>query len=280
MIFIRHRYIIFTVLILFAALCVSFFIIRDNWYYISIFLANLLFAVFYEKGPVQTRFFISSIILAISFLVIYTMDNFILYFFKGNQDFKLASFLFGVVVSVTLLLVPFGLFFNDFEQKVIDHAKKNRIAKKFPHLVCAKHHTRTFMESHFIYSAAICRNDADCSSENIIVAKELIGFIGKIEQKKVNNGKHYVELFSKDSQTVINGDYDIIEVYKSSDIQDYDAVIYKVTSFLYNELDRYKPVNEITFRISDDIPISESTKRLLEKQFGKVEYLMQELSIN
>jgi signal transduction histidine kinase len=210
MIFIRYRYIIFTVLILFAALSVSFFIIRDNRYYISILLANLLFAVFYEKGPVQTRFFISSIILIISFLVIYTMDNFILYFFNENQDFKLASFLFAVVVSVTLLLVPFGLFFNDFEQKVIVQARKNRIAKKFPHLICAEHLTRTFMESHFIYSAAICRNDANCSSENIIVAKELIGFIGKREQKEVNDGKYYVELFNNGNQNVINGDYDII----------------------------------------------------------------------
>jgi hypothetical protein len=107
-------------------------------------------------------------------------------------------------------LFHLDFFFNDFEQKVIVQARKNRIAKKFPHLICAEHLTRTFMESHFIYSAAICRNDANCSSENIIVAKELIGFIGKREQKEVNDGKYYVELFNNGNQNVINGDYDII----------------------------------------------------------------------
>ena len=274
MILIRNRYILFTVLIIFAAFCISFFIIRDNWFYISVLLANLLFATFYEKGPVQTRLFISSIVLILSSLVIFTMDNFVLYFFKENPDFKLASFLFGVVLSVTLLIVPFGYFFNDFEQKVIDQERKNRIAKDFPHLICSKHLSRTFMQSHFIYNSAICRKDANCSTENIIVAKQLTGLIGKSSQTEINNGTFYIELISKDNQTIINGDYDVLEVHKNAEIRDYDAVINKVTSFLYNELDRYKPINEITIRIFDDIPISENTKRLLEKRFGKVEYLI------
>ncbi len=276
MILIKNRYILFTILILFAAICISLLIIRHNWYYTSVFLANLLFFVFYKKGAIQTRLFITSIILIISFLVIFTMDNFIFYFFNENSDFKFASFLFGLISSVSLLIVPFGYFFNDFEQKVIDQGLKNRIARKHPNLICTKHLTRTSLHSHFIYNAAICRNNNNCSNEDIIFAKQLTGLIGKKRPEKQVNGDFYVELLGDDKQVVKNGDYDIIEIHKNNEIEDYDAIISKVTSFFYNELNRHKPINKILVKIFGSIPISESTKRLLERNYFTVEYLKEQ----
>ena len=105
----------------------------------------------------------------------------------------------------------------------------------------------------------------------------MIGFLGISFKKQAMNGDFYIVLWNPKSRKITNGDYDIIEIHESSKIKDYDAIISKIIDFLYNEIKRFKPINEVVVRIIGNPQISESTKRRLEEHFLKVEYLVPKL---
>lgn len=66
------------------------------------------------------------------------------------------------------------------------------------------------------------------------------------------------------------GDYDIIEIRNSNEIEDYDFAILKVFTFFNNEIDRYKPIKLTKIRIVDNPLIPDNTMHLLHNNFERV----------
>jgi hypothetical protein len=95
--------------------------------------------------------------------------------------------------------------------------------------------------------------------------------IGKSVNQTIENN-YYITIWDNLEEKVTDGDFDIIEIHKSQEIENYDKVIDKVVRFLYNEVDRYKPLNQVTVKVIGNIELTENTKRLLKKHFFKVEY--------
>ena len=153
-------------------------------------------------------------------------------------------------------------------------SKNSDLIENFPYLICQEHLARTKIKNIFGYKKVVCRIDKNCVKyyKRIIVWKYLVGRIGDFKDTRFNNDSYYVDIWNHETKEIRDGDYDIIQIHENDVIEDFDGVIVKVVSYFYNELKRFKPISEVIVKIIGQPKISESTKRLLEKRFLKVEY--------
>jgi hypothetical protein len=148
--------------------------------------------------------------------------------------------------------------------------------KQFPDVICKEHNVRTKLVSHLGYREIRCRNGEKCTSKDqVVCAKNIVGTIGMNGSHENDDDNYRIPIWDEMEKTVINADYDIIEIHESIAI-DYDAIIHRIVSFLYNEIDRYKPVNEIIVRIIGHPVISDSNMRLMNERFLKIESIILE----
>jgi hypothetical protein len=220
---------------------------------------------------------ITAIFLITSCILTFTIEFYIITPIFEDYYNAILKLLLSFSITMLIFIVPYYFIYRHF-MDVLGMAvveKKNYFAfKRHPNLLCTSHLVRTGMKKELGFRDVYCRIDKSCmNKKNVIYAKHLAGLIGKKEKSRGFQGTYYVTLWDNKRKTIKNGDYDIIEIHKSNEIKDYDAVISKVTSFFYNELNRYKPINQITIRIFDNVTISESTKRLIEKHYQRIEYV-------
>ena len=127
------------------------------------------------------------------------------------------------------------------------------------------------MVTYLGYREIRCR---DCekwtSKSQVVCAKNIIGTIGMNGNFENSDNDYRIPVWDEVKKTVINADYDIIEIYESKAV-DCNAIIDRVVNFLYNEINRYKPVNEVVVKIIGYPVISRSTMRLMKERFLKVE---------
>jgi hypothetical protein len=186
-------------------------------------------------------------------------------------------FLFSFVLFFSVA-IPFLFykFWGRIIKNILDAATNEKssysIMKKHPYLICTEHHLRPDLKKRFGYKNINCRMEDKClADDKVIYAKNIIGVLGKDVIHGSSNDNYYIPIWNENEQRIDNADYDIIEIHESSEIKDYNAVINKIIDFLYNEINRYKPINEVVVKIIGNPQISESTKRRLEEHFFKVE---------
>ncbi len=177
------------------------------------------------------------------------------------------SFIASTIVAIVPFIVIFGfnrLFFDIFTPKEKQYAKLN----------CTQHLTRTqplFLEGGDI--RIVCRVGRRCSnSRKLKYADKLVGVIGKKVAKHVWDKDYCVSLWNHTKNVVRHGDYDIIEVYPTAKIKDYNSVLTQIMGYFYNDLKGFKPMDEIVVKIYGELNLTKSTQRLLEKNFKKIEY--------
>lgn len=192
------------------------------------------------------------------------------------------QFSFGIVIiaifSITLLYfkdIPKKKY--DFFKKIIEAAQNEKrnysVIKEYPSVICSKHFRKVKSINSFGYKSMCCIYDNSCNIfKNYIIAKLIIGTIGKDEDDLVIDNCFYTNIYNHRDDSIKNADFDFIEIHENNNIINYDTIINKTVSFLYNELNRLKSLREITVIIYGDLPISKNTKRLLEEKFLKVEY--------
>jgi hypothetical protein len=146
--------------------------------------------------------------------------------------------------------------------------------KKYAKLICTQHLTRTqplFLEDGGI--RIVCRINDKCSNQQKLkYADKLVGVIGKTITKHIKNKNYYVNLWDHSKNVVKDGDYDVIEVYLTAEINDYNSVLTQVMGYFYNDLRGFKPMNEIVINVYGELHLTQNTMRLLEKNFKDVRY--------
>jgi len=100
---------------------------------------------------------------------------------------------------------------------------------------------------------------------------QIIGVINENIKEKDNENNYYINIWNIKDEQCINADYDIIEIQENENIKNYDFIIQEIYSFLYNDLERQKPVSEIEIKIVGNPEISENTMNLLKDKFKSVE---------
>jgi len=153
--------------------------------------------------------------------------------------------------------------------------KNNYFAvKRYPDLICEKHLSKTTLIRRFGYKEIKCRKGRLCfARKKLVYAKRIIGVIGRDEIKSAQKGDYRISLWNENEHTIIDADYDLVEIVENDTVKDYNAIINKITNFLYNEVDRYKPISDVLVKVIGSPEISESTMRLLNERFKEVEYL-------
>ena len=186
----------------------------------------------------------------------------------AGETFK---FFISFIASALVLIFPFILFFR-LNNLLFDIFKPKE--KRYAKLICTQHLTRTqplFQENGEI--RIVCRINSECAkSKKLKYVNYLIGVIGKHVKKPKKSKDHYVSLWNHSKNEIKHGDYDFIEIYQSNTINDYNSVLSQIMAFFYNDLNGFKPMNEIVVRIFGQIDLSKNTQRLLEKNFKDVEY--------
>ncbi|MEN8118751.1 MAG: hypothetical protein ABFS35_00290 [Bacteroidota bacterium] len=270
----------FAIIILTIAVFVAVFCIFRNKYYL-IALAAFGILALANTLNVKHRLVLMGIFVAIGFPVILVLDYYlsqdVSFTTKGAYEHFWMSFIFAAIILIT----PFFFAYAYFIQIIITATSQKihyAIIEKYPYLICTEHYTRTRDYTIMGYRSVRCRKGKKCLRRNKIgMAVRLVGLIGLIENDKLFENDYYVTLWDHRSGKIRYGDYDVIEIHNNEEIKDYNFVISKIITFFYNEIDRYKLINEVSIRVVGDVPISENTKRLLEQHFLKVEYLTEEL---
>jgi hypothetical protein len=191
-------------------------------------------------------------------------------FFAATQG-ETFRFFISFMASSLVLIFPFilifrlnNLFFDIFKPK----------EKRYAKLICTQHLTRTqplFLEDGKI--RIVCRIEGDCAkNKKLKYANNIIGVIGKNAQKPRKSKDFYVNLWNHSKKEVKHGDYDFIEIYQTNTIEDYNNVLSQMMAFFYNDLNGFKPMNEIVVEIFGNLNLTKSTQRLLEKNFKEVKY--------
>jgi hypothetical protein len=270
----KNRKNIYGIIVILAAVAITTYCIILN-VYCAFLLPVCALIAFDNKMKLKHKLVLAAIFLIISFPTVMVAEYI---FQKLNNDpsIPFRDFILSSIFSAIFLIFPFFLIFRYFINKVglanPDYANYF-MASKYPNLICTQHLTKIRLIMVYGEKYISCRINEKCLTEKkIIYAKHLVGLIGKIDRDKRRKGNYYVTLWNHKTQEMRNGDYDIIEFHKNNEIEDYNSLIAKIVSYFYNELNRYKPINEVIVRIIGDIEISESTKRWLEKNFLKVEY--------
>jgi hypothetical protein len=209
---------------------------------------------------------------AIGFITFFVAEQILLLMSQWNSYLLAFCVIFSVVVPALLYLKIYEVFANILEASA--NEKSNYFAiKRFPHLVCNEHHARTIFKKEFGYKNVSCRVKENCfAKKRLQYAHNIVGILGKSISGN-SGGNYYVPILDEEEQRINNADYDILEIHESPEINDYNGIINKIIDFLYNEINRYKPVNKIIIRLVGAPDISESSKRLLKERFMKVEYV-------
>jgi hypothetical protein len=188
------------------------------------------------------------------------------------DTYYLLSFVFASIV----LIFPFVYTYTNYTfliDTAINEKKHYDIIQNYPYIICKDHHTRTNEYSILGYKGVSCRVGKIClKNKELLAAVKLVGLIGVYEKGRVIDNDYYVTLWDHKLRKIRYGDYDIIEIHKNDEIKDYNLIFSKIINFFYNEIDRFKPINEVSIRFVGNVPISENTKRLLQNHFLKVEY--------
>jgi hypothetical protein len=187
------------------------------------------------------------------------LDNFILLFYV------IVTFGFSYKLDKTFKNILLNL---KFERKYF------QLINNYPNLICQNHVAKVTYVSTIGISRVECRFDGDCHHNGNIIfpVKNIIGVLGDDNLLGVDNENFYINIWNAKDKSCINGDYDIIEIRASDKIKDYDFIIQNIYSFLYNDLNRIRPVNEIIVRIVGNPLISENSLNLLKEKFKTVEY--------
>ncbi len=253
---------------------ITFPIMIYSWLdsYLFVFVTIFLFGI---HGGITKSYLHSAILTAfytayIS-LIFYALKNFL---FTGYWDIYafLVTFAAAILIPATSYKPVLHFFI-----RVIKAARNEKnmyfAINQFPNVVCKKHNVRTKLVSHLGYLEIRCRNGEKCTSKDqVVCTKNIVGTIGMNGSYENDDNDYRIPIWDEVKKTTINADYDIIEIHESKAVN-YNAIIDKIVSFLYNEIDRYKPANEIIVRLVGEPAISESSKRLLKERFMKVEYI-------
>jgi hypothetical protein len=187
------------------------------------------------------------------------------------------AFLFSFVVAIIIPITSYKrvmLFFIDVIKASRNEKNMYFAVKQFPGVVCKEHNLRTELVATLGYHVIKCRNGEKCISKSqIVCAKNIVGTLGMNGNMDNDEQDYHIPVWDEVNETTNNADYDIIKIYENKEIANYDSIIASVVSFLYNEIDRYKSVKTVEIQIVGNPAISDSTKRLLENRFLKVDYI-------
>lgn len=262
-------------IIVIAILVAAFSIFHSVYYLIALAAFGLL--ALSNTMKIKHRLVLMAIFSAIGFPIILIFDQIFIKEFIDSPQAAADHFYLSFLFASIFLVVPFFFLYVYFIQ-VTETAKSEKdhylIIQKAPYLICKMHHTRTIDYSILGYKSVKCRVHKKCLKHNdIVMAVRLVGLIGVLESGKQQDGDYFVTLWEHRLRKIRYGDYDVIEIHENEEIKDYDFVISKLITFFDNEIDRYKPLNEVVIKIVGNPLISENTMRLMANHFLKVEYL-------
>jgi len=243
---------------------------------IFIFLTVIILLLIDRSIRELTHSFLLTIILSTYIFIVFFIIKQILVL---NTEWNFFLLIITLTVSIIIPALSY-IHIYTFYLRIADAAKNEKnnyfAVKRFPYLICEKHFTKTVLVRRLGYKEIRCRKGKLCfARKKLVYAKQIIGVIGKDEMISTQIGDYYISLWNENDQAVKDADYDAVEIIENNTIKDYNAIINKVVNFLYNEIDRYKPINEVVVRVFGNPDISESTKRLLNKRFKKVEYIIE-----
>lgn len=191
-------------------------------------------------------------------------------FFMATEN-ETYRFFLSFIASTIVAIIPFAVIFN-FSKACFEIITPKE--KKYAKLICTQHLTRTrplFFEGGEI--RIVCRVNDNCSNHRKLrYADKLVGVIGKTVKKHAKNKNYYVNLWNHSKKVVKDGDYDVIEVYPTAKINDYNSVLTQIMGYFYNDLKGFKPMDEVIVHIFGELNLTQSTRRLLEKNFKDVKY--------
>jgi hypothetical protein len=270
----------YSVVILVLALIISVFCIINNSYYAIVTGIFAIYSITF-RIEVVPKIVLVGILTIVAFPSIYLIE----YLFNqgaipSNSPIELGS---AMSIGYTSLVLLFPLFvLSLYFLQIVKTAKNQKdhyeVIDKHPYIICNEHYTRTKKYKSFTYKGVKCRVGKKCLiHSNIQKAVHLVGLIGLIEDGKTVDNDYYITLWDHRYRKIRYGDYDIIEIHENNEVKDYDFIIAKVITFFSNEINRYKPFNEVLVKVIGNPPISENTKRLLEKHFMSLEYVVPEL---
>ncbi len=247
-----------------------------NHYYLIALAAFAIFS-FANTYQFKHRFILLAVVSIIGFPVLWLIQSNSLQNDFSNSPHLLENFFVNLFFAGIILVIPF-VFVYFYLGLVIDtaiHEKKYyETFKNYPYLICRKHLTRTNEYSTLGYKSVRCRVGKQCTKKgDIMHSVKLIGLIGLIENGKSSGNDYYATLWDHRLRKIRYGDFDEIEIHENDEMKDYDFVLSKIMTFFYNEIDRYKPIDEVRVKIIGNPPIAENTKRILEKEFLSVEYI-------
>jgi hypothetical protein len=264
-----------TVLLTIAGALALFNIIHNPFNILG--LALVAMVTFVNKMSLKHRLTLFAIFVVIILGVINLIE-----FGHGNEylysNMSLAKRCFTNFVYAALILsLPLALFYIYFMEliKAMEHEKKYYgVIKYSPGLICKTHLAKTNEEMYHGFKSVCCRMDRTCLKKNRITrADEIVGLVGLEKSAAPQNGKYYLTLWDLESGKIHDADYDVVEIHENPGIEDYNGIISKIVSFYYNELERYKPLNQMVIRIVGSPEISVSTRRLLQERFLRIEYI-------
>ncbi len=246
-----------------------------NPLYLFFFIGYLLAVLFSnsEKNEKLLQFCIYSILGSVILLIVdlAVLKNIL------KEPVSSRFVVFFSTIFFLLSFIPLSLLRQYFEKiKALSLSQKEyyKIPDKFPDLICDMHYVRTVEKSVLGHKIVHCRKSKKCYSLGRIThVKTLVGVIGDYKRSRKFADEYSSMIWQKETKTIYDGDYDVIEIREGNEIADYNAAVSRVVFFLYNQIRRRKPISEISIRIAGNPPLSESTKRLLEERFLKVEYL-------
>lgn len=145
----------------------------------------------------------------------------------------------------------------------------------YPYLLCTKCRLRAkrqkarviLLNSHTYVACRGCGSSLDL----IKGIKKVIGLIGgDVDDSRVDGERVYVNLWAEAQKAARNADIDLLEIRNSSNIT-YDYAINAVWVALTNDASRpRKYVKRIPVILKDNPPLSENSRRILEREFGGI----------
>ncbi len=263
----------FVLIISVLAIIVTSICIVVNPLYVSILIAYIFFLL-EKRKQIKNIIALTAAYLIIANIIVLVLDN-VLFRLIFRESFQVpVRFLLGLITYFLLFSINFLRFQNMQFLEIIKNEKEHfALINKYPDLICAHHNCRTRKTTILGFIIINCRVSWFCfKQKKIREAKQIIGVIGKEMKKTIYKNNLCVSIWDSKRKKIVNGDFDIIEIHENNETKDYNAIINKIIDFLYNEIKRFKPINEVVVKIIGNPQISESTKRRLEEHFLKVEY--------
>jgi len=271
---------IYASVIFVIALAILIFSLVRNPYY-AIGLGVLVFFVVTLPLDVIPKFILLSLWVIFSLPAIYLAEYLLIADGILLSDDAYQQFIESALLTIFVLIVPlfaFTIYFIQLVNTAYNEKEHYDVIEKHPYIICTEHHTRTKKYSSFTYKGVKCRIGKKCLARNKIKhAVKLVGLIGLLENGKSVDNSYYVTLWDHQYRKIRYGDYDVIEIHENAEVKNYDFIISKIILFFTNEIKRFKPMREVVIIIVGRPKISENTKRMLEKHFLKVVYLVPEL---